>query len=119
MSAATAEAELLRVGGWWRRIIAGEAGVTESARPAGHRLEHAVEGQIAECVRSYFMSDFFDAHVGRNELLARRRVDTIVARSGHRGRADAQMDFAGAGGTHHVDEPAGRRPANDRVINHY
>src|SRR6187399_508401 len=119
MSAATAEAELLRVGGWRRRIITREAGVTKARGTAGYRLEHPVQTEIAERIGAHFLRDLFDRHVGRDQLLARRSVDTIVAGTGDGRRADTEMNFARTGGADHVDEAARGCTADDRIIDHH
>src|SRR5688572_28235844 len=59
-----------------------------------------------------------DAEVGGDQLLARRRVDAIVARPGNRVRADAHVDLARARGSDQCDEATRGGSANNGIVDH-
>src|SRR5207249_1581949 len=75
-------------------IAAGEAGIAEAGRPRlaiAHERIEALLVQIAEAVRADERADLLDRVRGCDQLLVRRRVDTVEARTGGRRRADAHV----------------------------
>src|SRR3954468_24501164 len=92
-SAATAEPELIGVCWWWGWVVTGEAGVTEAVRAVRNRSEHPFERQIPERIDADVRGDLLGGHVGRNELLAVRRVNAVVAWPRNRRRGHAHMHF--------------------------
>src|SRR5258708_12834588 len=70
----------------------GEAGVTEALGVAAGRLEHSLQGEIAERVGAEIAADLLDVVAGPDQLLARRRVDAVVARPLDRRPPDPHVD---------------------------
>src|SRR5262249_23142080 len=97
-------------------VGAGEARVTEARGIAARRLQHAVEREIAERVRSEIAADLVDLMAGGDELLPIRRVDPVVSGPLDRRRRDAHVDLAGSGVAQHANDLAARRAAHDRVV---
>src|SRR6266542_3283240 len=110
---------LLVVGVDEHGIATGEAGVAEAGRPrlavAYERVE-ALLVQIAEAVRADERADLLDRVRGCDQLLVRRRVDAVEARTGGRRRADAHVHLASAGAAHHGDDLPAGRAAYDRIV---
>src|SRR2546428_2262514 len=76
-------------------VGAGEAGVTEARGIAARRLQHAVERQIAERVGAQVAADLLDVVAGPDQLLARRRVDSVVKPPLDRPRPEPHMGPSG------------------------
>src|SRR5262245_29258876 len=119
-TSALEEAEL------WRRlgldthaIVSGEARVAELAGLGAGRLEHAVEREVAERVGAEVATDLLGAMARADQLLARRRVDPVVARPLDRRRRDPHVYFLGARAPDHPHDLAARRAAHDRVVDHH
>src|SRR2546421_12105908 len=72
----------------------GEAGVTEARGIAAGRLEHSLQGEIAERVGAEITADLLDVVAGPDQLLARGRVDAVVARPLDGRRRDPHVDLA-------------------------
>ena len=53
------------------------------------------------------------------QLLARRKVHAVKARTDHWWRRDAKVHLARAGVAHHLDELLGRGAAHDRVVDEH
>src|SRR5262249_33864924 len=87
-------------------VGAGEAGVTEARGIAAGRLQHAVERQIAERVGTEIAADLVDLVARGDELLARGRVDAVVARPLDRRRRDPHVDLAGPPAAEHAHDLA-------------
>src|SRR6185503_2113185 len=83
-------------------VGAREAGVAEVRRVGAGRLQHAVEREIAERVGGQVAADLLDRVAGADQLLARRRVDAVVARPLDGRRGDADVDGPGAGAADHL-----------------
>src|SRR5687768_14104980 len=81
-SASATEPELVGVGGRWSGVVTGEAGVAKTVRPAGDRLKHRVEREIAESIDVQLTRDLVLLVIRGNQLLAPGSVDAVVARSG-------------------------------------
>ena len=62
-------------------------------RPA-EGLEHALDGEIAEAVGLDELADLVDGLVGGDQLVARRRVDAVVAALDGRRGGDADVDLS-------------------------
>src|SRR5262245_41798185 len=97
-------------------IAAGEAGVTEMARIRAGRLQHPVEGKVADRIGAEIAADLLGAVTRADQLLACRRVDAVVAGPLDRRRRDPHVDLARAGALEHPDDLAARGPAHDRVV---
>src|SRR6266508_1870314 len=119
VSAAASEAELLRIRRRRRRIIAGEAGVAESARPSRYGLQHSIQRQISERVDAERVGNGADFEICGDQLFAVWSVDAVIARSRYRRRAYSHGYFACAGSTDHRHQTASRRAADDRVVHHH
>src|SRR5688572_11309962 len=78
-------------------VGAGEARVAVVSGVAAGRLQHAVEREIAERVGAEIAADLVDLVAGADQLLARRRVDAVVARPLDGWRRDADVHLLGAG----------------------
>ena len=63
-------------------------------------------------------SDGLDIHVGGDEILTSRHVDTHVAGVGDRRAGHPDMDLAGAGIPQHLHEGARGRAPHDRIVDH-
>ena len=59
-----------------------------------------------------------DIHVGGDEILTSRHVDTHVAGVGDRRAGHSDVDLAGAGIPQHLHEGAGGRAPHDRIVDH-
>src|SRR5262252_689463 len=97
-------------------VLPGEASVTEVAGVVARGLEHAVEGEIAERIGAEVSLDLLHLVAGADELLARRRVDAVIARPLDRRRGDAHVHLARAGRPNHLDDLAAGRPAHDGIV---
>ena len=62
--------------------------------------------------------DGLDIHVGGDEILTSRHVDTHVAGVGDRRAGHPDMDLAGAGIPQHLHEGARGRAPHDRIVDH-
>src|SRR5437764_6954747 len=100
-------------------VLAREAGVAEAARLRVGRLVHAIPREIAKRVRGDVLRDLLLAVRGGDQLAAHRRVDAVVAGPARRRRADAEMDFAGAGIADHLYDLAAGGAAHDGVVDHH
>src|SRR5262249_23519476 len=69
-------------------ILPGEAGVTEVAWFVARGLEHAVQREIAERIGAEVPLDLLHLVAGADELLARGRIDAVIARPLDRRRGD-------------------------------
>src|SRR5213592_3123595 len=87
-------------------VGAGEARVTEACRIAAGGLQHAVEREVAERVGGEVATDLVHLMARGDQLLARRRVDAVVARPLDRRRRDAHVDLARAGAAQHAHDLA-------------
>src|SRR5687767_15965514 len=90
-------------------VGAGEAGVAIVRRVAARRLEHPLEREVPERVGAEIPADLVDVVAGADQLLARRRVDAVLAGplAGRRGAAD--VDPLGPASPDHLPAPpAGR-----------
>src|SRR4051812_24271662 len=103
----------------WRRVGldaylvgAGEAGVTVVGGVAAGRLQHAIEREIAERVGAEIAADLVDVMARADQLLARRRIDAVVARPLDRRRRDPDVDLLGAGAADHLHDLAAGRAAH-------
>src|SRR5208282_609370 len=63
-----------------RWVAAGVARRAESSFLVFNRLAEARQRQIAKRIRFQELPDFLDRMIGRNQLVARRRVDAVEAR---------------------------------------
>src|SRR5262245_64878412 len=97
-------------------VLPGEAGVTEVTGVVARGLEHAVEGEITERIGAEVPLDLLHLVAGADELLARRRVDAVIARPLDGRRGDAHVHLARAGRPHHLDDLAAGRSAHDGVV---
>src|SRR5262249_19655630 len=77
-------------------VGAGEAGVTEARGIAAGGLQHAVERQVAERVGAEIAADLVDLVARGDELLARGRIDAVVAGPLDRRRRDPHGGLPGA-----------------------
>src|SRR5918992_1965944 len=80
-SAAASKAQLVGIRRGRRRVIAREARVAETFRSTRYSRQHSLERQVAQRVDPNVLRDLGDFHVGGDQLLARRRVDAVVARA--------------------------------------
>src|SRR5262249_40503915 len=97
-------------------VLPGEARVTEVAGVVARGLQHAVEGEITERIGAEVPLDPPHLVAGADELLARRRVDAVIARPLDGRRGDAHVHLARAGRPHHLDDLAAGRPAHDGIV---
>src|SRR5438552_1351286 len=97
-------------------VVAGEARVAEARGIGAGRLQHAVEGQVAEGGRAEVAKDLVRAMAGGDQLPSRRGVDAVVARPLDRRRRDPHVDLAGAGALDHLDDLPAGGAADDRVV---
>src|SRR5215813_1923421 len=97
-------------------VLPGEARVTEMTGVVARGLEHAVQREIAERIGAEVPLDLLHLVAGPDELLARRRVDAVVARPLDGRGGDAHVHLAGARRPHHLDDLAARRPAHDGIV---
>src|SRR6267378_4871837 len=97
-------------------VSAGEARMTEIAGVAARGLEHALERQVAERVGPEITADLVDVMARADQLLARGRVDAIVAGPLDRRRGDPHVDLAGAGVAQHAHDLAAGRAAHDGIV---
>ncbi len=81
-----------------------------------HGPAHPLDREIAERGSAHHLLRLFDFKAGSDEVTSARSVDAVVARPLVGRRADAQVDFLGAGGHEHPHDFAGSRPANEGVI---
>src|SRR5688572_31354065 len=94
-------------------VGAGEAGVAIVRRGAARRLEHALEREVPERVGAEIAADLVDVVARADQLLARRRVDAVVARPLDGRRRDPDVDLLGAGAADHLHALAPCRPPPD------
>src|SRR5438552_5396230 len=116
-TSALEEAELWRrLGRDTHAVVAGEARVAELPGVRAGRLEHAVERKIAERVGAEVATDLLGAVARADQLLARRRVDAVVAGPLDRRRRDPHVDLLGAGGADHSHDLPARRSPHDGIV---
>src|SRR6266545_5398993 len=99
-------------------VLPREAGVAEVGRVVAGGLEHAVQGEVPERVGAEIALDLGHLVARADQLLARRRVDAVVAGPLDGRRGDPHVHLPGARRAHHLDDLAAGRPANDRVVHH-
>src|SRR3989442_5132761 len=100
-------------------VVPGETGMAELRRIGAGGLQHALQGEIAERVRGEVSPDLLDVVAGSDELLARRRVDPVVAGPLDRWGRDAHVHLARPGAADHLHDLAARGPAHDGVVHHH
>src|SRR5262245_43590998 len=111
------EAELLRLGPRdLHRVLVRPAGGADLVPDAPDRAQHSLEAQVPEAVRPHEPPDVLDGVARRDQLLAPRRVDPVVARPDRRGARDAEVDLLRARAAAHLDDLLARRPPHDRVV---
>src|SRR6266511_6048815 len=97
-------------------VLPREAGVAEVGRVIAGGLQHAVQREVAERVRTEILLDLRHLVARPDQLLAGRRVDAVVAGPLDGRRRDAHVHLAGPGRPHHLDDLAARGAADDRVV---
>src|SRR5262245_58296370 len=100
-------------------VSAGEARVAEVRRVGAGGLQHAVEREITERVGAEIAADLLYRVAGADQLLARGRVDAVVAGPLDGRRRDAHVHRLGAGAADHLDDLAAGGAAHDRVVHHH
>src|SRR5262249_28967959 len=99
-------------------ILPGEAGVTEVAGVVTGGLEHAVQRKIAERISAQVPLDLLHLVAGADELLARGRIDAVVARPLDGRGGDTHVHLARPGRPPHLDDLPAGGPAHDGVVHH-
>ena len=98
------------------RVVAVEAREAELVVRQVERREDAADRQVAERVGADEVADL-GFGVGRgDELGLDGRVDAVEARVVDRRRADPDVDLGRARLAEQLDDPLGRRPAHDRIV---
>ena len=90
--------------------------MAELARIAAGGAQHPVEGEVAQRLDAEVGADLLDRMIGRDQLVARRGIDAVVARSRDRRRGDAEMHFAGAGVADHLHQLFAGGAPHQRVV---
>src|SRR5918999_268976 len=75
------------------RVLPVEARPTELSAVLPGRGDHPLEREVAEGIRADVPADLLDRQIRRDELGARRHVDTVEARPPDRRARDARVDL--------------------------
>src|SRR5262249_47781123 len=97
-------------------VLAREARVAEILRRRPGRLQHAFEGKIAETIGTQVALDLVHPMAGADQLLARRRVDSVVAGPLDGRGGDAHVPLSRARRPHHLHDLPARGAADDGIV---
>jgi hypothetical protein len=101
------------------KAVIGELRLHRIALVVAHDVVDPLDGEKRQRVAAHILAHFLQRMGCRQQVLAVRRVDTVIVWPRNRRAGDAHMHFLRAALVHHLYDLARGRPAHDAVVDQH